>query len=110
LHWSAHGFRSAVYDFEHSDGVVFLPERRTAYENNIVEVFELDCSIDAKIGPRAFRERLIKSNLASDRSLLACGIHARDVAIRDAVASVDRGFLTNLNVLCLRLRNFYLRL
>src|SRR6266480_3242072 len=106
---STNGFRSAAYNFEHADGVVLLPERRTADENYVIEVLELDCSINAEIGPRALRQRLIKRDLHIDRPLLYGGINARDVAIRDTVASVDHSFLTNLNVLRLSLSDLDLR-
>ena len=72
-------------------------------------MFELNCSVNTKIRSRAFRQRLIESDLNCHGPLLHCGIDACDVAIGSAVASVDHRFLTNLNILRLSLSNFDLR-
>ena len=73
-------------------------------------MFELDCSINAEIGSRALRQRLIEGNLNCHGPLLHCGIDARNVAVRSAVARVDHGFLFDLNILRLRFCDFDLRL
>ena len=81
-------------DFEHSDGVVFLAERRTADVNNVIETFELDCSIDAQIRSRAFRQCFIKGDFDGYSSLLHCGIDAfTDLSTTPLRVSIDR-FLT----------------
>ena len=72
-------------------------------------MFELDCSIYAKIGSRTFRQRFIKGNFDIYGPLLHCGVDAHDMAIRDAVASIDQGHLLNHNVLCLGLSDLDLR-
>src|SRR5882724_6479078 len=110
LNRSARRFRGAIDELEHADGVVLLSKCRPAYIDNVIQMLELDCSVDAEIGPCAFRQRLIKSYFDIHRPLLYCRINPRNVAVRDAIASVNDRFLTNLNILCLSLRNFYLRL
>src|SRR4029077_15089515 len=110
LYRSARRFRGAVDELEHADGVVLLPECWPAHINDVVEMFELDCSVDAEIGPRAFRQRLIKSYFDVHRPLLYRRINPRNVAIGDSIASVDDRFLTYLNILRLCLSNFDLRL
>src|SRR6266436_900220 len=99
LNRSARRFRGAVDELEHADGVVLLSECRPAHVNDVVEMFELDCSVDAEIGPRAFRQRLIKSYFDVHRPLLYRRINPRNVTIRRAVSGVDHCFLTNLNIL-----------
>ena len=109
LNGSAHGVRCAVDEFEHPHGVVFLPERGTSDVNHIIEMFELDGAVDAEVGSRAFWQRFIKRNFDIHRSLFHCRIYARDVAVRDSIARVDHGFLTDLNVLRLSLGDLDLR-
>src|SRR5437762_6157899 len=54
FHRRAHGFVAAGHKLEHPNGVVFLAERRPADKHHVVESFELDRSIDAQVGTRAF--------------------------------------------------------
>src|SRR5215469_10027274 len=98
LHRSTHSFRTAVDQLEHSHGVVFLAESRTPYVNDVVQMFELDGSVDAEIWPRAFRQRLIKRDIDRHRPLLHCRIDSRNVAVCNAIASIDDCFLADLNV------------
>src|SRR5882724_1168333 len=109
LNGCAHSFPAAVDELKHSDGVVLLAKRRTTHINDVVETLELDCSIHAKIGPRAFWQRLIERNINSNCSLLDCGIDARDVARDSAVAGIDHRALLNLNIFRLRLSDLDLR-
>src|SRR5262249_34927558 len=110
LYRRTNGFRSAADNFEHADRIVLLTERRTTDINDVIQMLELDCSINAQIWTRAFRQYLIKRDFHIDGPLLHCRINTRDVAIGDAVASIDHGFLTNLNVLRLSLGDLDLRL
>src|SRR5207244_8761199 len=48
LYRRAGGLGRAVDELEHPDCVVFLPERRPAHVNDVVEVFELDWSVQAE--------------------------------------------------------------
>src|SRR6266513_4926883 len=110
FHRRAHSFRAAANQFEHTHGVVLLTEGWPAHINDVIEVFELDCSVHAQIGARALRQRLIEGNLDSYGSLLHCWIDARNVPLRSTVASVDYRFLFDLNILRLRFSDFDLRL
>ncbi len=110
LHRRADSFPAAVDKLEHAHGVVLLAKRRAAHINDIIETLELDCSVDTKIGARAFRQRLIERNFDSDRSLLNCRIDACDVTIDRAIACIDHRMLIDLNILRLRFSDFDLRL
>ena len=101
-----HSFAAVVDELEHSHGVVLLAKRRAAHINDIIETLELDCSVHTKIGARAFRQRLIERNFDSNRSLLDCGIDARDVAVDGSVPRVNHSLLINLNILRLRFSDF----
>src|SRR6266478_2327119 len=109
LYRSARRFGGAVDELEHADGVVLLSECRPAHVNDVVEMFELNGAINAKIGSRAFGQRVIKSYFDVHRPLLYRWINPRNVAIGDSIASVDDRFLTYLNILCLSLSNLDLR-
>src|SRR4026207_1479396 len=97
-------------ELKHSDSVVLLPERRATHINDVIEVFELDCSVHAEIGSRAFRQRLIEGDLDGYGPLLHCWIDARNMTIRRTIASVDYRFLFELNILRLGFSDFDLRL
>src|SRR6266436_8184715 len=105
LYRSARRFRGAVDELEHADGVVLLSECRPAYVDNVIQMFELDGSVNAEIGPGAFRQRLVKGDFDIYSPLFHCGIHPRDMTVRDTVAGVDYRLLTDLNVLGLGLGN-----
>src|SRR6266478_807215 len=62
LYRSARRFGGAVDELEHADGVVLLSECRPAYVDNVIQMFELDGSVNAEIGPGAFRQRLVKGD------------------------------------------------
>ena len=103
LHRCAQRFAAAGDELEHADGIVFLPECRAADEYDVIEALQLDRAVDAEIGTRAFRQRLVKCNIDSDRALLDRGIDSSGVAFHDAITCVDRGLLVWLNVFRLRL-------
>src|SRR6266487_6031732 len=87
LYRSARRFRGAVDELEHADGVVLLSECWPAHVNDVIQMFELDRSIDTEIGSRALRQWLVESNFNCHGPLLHCRIDARDVTVRSAIPS-----------------------
>src|SRR5438876_12419164 len=94
LYRSARRFRGAVDELEHADGVVLLSECRPAHVNDVIQMFELDRSIDTEIGSRALRQRLVEFHFYCQCPLLHCRIDARDVTVRSAIPSSDPCSLT----------------
>src|SRR6266581_1575331 len=74
LYRSARRFRGAVDELEHADGVVLLSECWPAHVNDVIQMFELDRSIDAEIRSGALRQRLVEGDIDSHGPLLHCGI------------------------------------
>ena len=109
FHRRANRFGAARDEFENADGAVLLAERGPADIDDIIEPLELDRSVDAQVGTRAFRQFAIDRDIDRDGPLLDRGIDADDVAFDDAVAGIDRGLLVDLNVFRLRLRDLDLR-
>src|SRR5207247_8770165 len=69
LNRSARRFRGAVDELEHADGVVLLSECWPAHVNDVIQMFELDRSIDAEIRSGALRQWLVERNFNAQRPL-----------------------------------------
>ena len=96
---NAHRMSSVLDQLEQCDGPLLLTENRTTDMDHVLEVFELDGSIDAEVGSNAFGQLALEGHVHRDSPVLNSRVDTNNPSRNMAVASVDVRCLAILNIL-----------
>ena len=72
LHLRTASLRRWSVELEEADRALFLAERRTPNEQDVIQALEFNRAVDAEVGPRTARQLALERDVHGDRA-----VHAR---------------------------------